>query len=232
MKNYSSNLFQTLLACAILFSGLFAAEGHAQTPEERPDYGSYYYQRKTLFEQLPNAKDEIILLGDSITDGNEWAELFGNDRLKNRGISGDKTDGVLYRLDEVTESHPDKVFIMIGVNDLARDHSPDYVLSNYEKIVDRIKKDSPDTEVYIQSLLPVNDDFSRFTSHYDKTPEIKTVNKGLKRLADEQEATYIDLFDDMTIAGDKLNPEYTEDGLHLNGSGYLVWKSEIEKYMD
>lgn len=36
----------------------------------------------------------------------------------------------------------------------------------------------------------------------------------------------------MTIEGDKLNPAYTEDGLHLNGSGYLVWKSEIERYMD
>lgn len=225
-------LLHILLTCLLLVSGIFITDGFAQTSEERPDYGTYYYQRKTLFEQLPNAENEIILLGDSITDGNEWSELFGNNRLKNRGISGDVTDGVLYRLDEVTESVPAKVFIMIGVNDLARDRSPDDVLANYGKIVDRIKTDSPETEIYIQSILPVNDNYSQFTSHYDKTPQIRAVNKGLKSLADDKGAVYINLFDDMSTEEDKLNPDYTEDGLHLNGSGYVVWKAEIEKYVD
>lgn len=221
-----------LLFISIFLSATLFLDVHAQDANKKPDYGAYYYHKKTLFERLPNASDEIIWLGDSITDGNQWAELFGNPRMKNRGISGDKTDGVLYRLDEVTESKPAKVFIMIGVNDLAVDRSVDYVLANYEKIVDRIKKSSPDTKIYIQSILPVNDDFPQFSSHTDETSDIKEVNRQLKELADKKGAVYISLFDDMATEGDKLNPDFTEDGLHLNGQGYLVWKNAVEKYVD
>jgi lysophospholipase L1-like esterase len=224
-------LLKPFLICAVLVSGVSIDYVFGQQSEEKPDYSAYYYHRKNLFEQLPNDENEIILLGDSITDGNEWSEMFGIPRLKNRGISGDVTDGVLYRLDEVTESKPDKVFVMIGVNDLARDRSVDYVLENYDKIVNQIEQDSPDTKIYIQSVLPVNEDFEQFSSHVDKTPEIKEVNKGLKKLADQKGFTYIDLFDDMSTEGDQLNPDYTEDGLHLNGEGYLVWKVEIDKYI-
>lgn len=225
-------LFKSLLICTVLISCVSIESVMGQQTEEKPDYSAYYYHKKNLFEQLPNGENEIILLGDSITDGNEWAEMFGSTRLKNRGISGDVTDGVLYRLDEVTESKPDKVFVMIGVNDLARDRSVDYVLENYEEIVNQIEQDSPNTKIYIQSVLPVNEDFEQFSSHVDKTPEIKEVNKGLKKLADEKGYTYINLFDDMSTDCDQLNPEYTEDGLHLNGNGYLVWKSEIKQYLN
>lgn len=225
-------LFKSLLICTVLMFGVSIEYVLGQQFEEKPDYSAYYYHKKNLFEQLPNGENEIILLGDSITDGNEWAEMFGSTRLKNRGISGDVTDGVLYRLDEVTESKPDKVFVMIGVNDLARDRSVDYVLENYEEIVNQIEQDSPNTKIYIQSVLPVNEDFEQFSSHVDKTPEIKEVNKGLKKLADEKGSIYINLFDDMSTDGDQLNPDYTEDGLHLNGNGYLVWKSEIKQYLN
>ncbi|GAA5521437.1 hypothetical protein Asal01_01378 [Fodinibius salicampi] len=225
-------LLKSILICTVLISGVSIEYVLGQQTEEKPDYSAYYYHKKNLFEQLPNGEDEIIFLGDSITDGNEWAEMFGSTRLKNRGISGDVTDGVLYRLNEVTESNPDKVFVMIGVNDLARDRSVNYVLENYEKIVNKIEQDSPDTKIYIQSVLPVNEDFEQFSSHVDKTPEIKEVNKGLKKLADRKGLTYINLFDDMSTDRDQLNPDYTEDGLHLNGNGYLVWKSEIEQYLN
>lgn len=225
-------LIQTLSVFLITLFLFPVPQSLAQSGSKKPDFGAYYYHRKSLFEALPNAENEIIWLGDSITDGNQWAELFGNPRMKNRGISGDITDGVLYRLGEVTESKPAKVFIMIGVNDFARDRSVDYVLKNYEKMVDRIRADSPDTEIYIQSILPVNDAFPQFPSHTDETADIRAANERLKKLAAEKGATYINLFDDMSIAGNKLNPDYTEDGLHLNGKGYLVWKSEVEPYLD
>jgi len=228
MKPTNGTLLLTILL-ALIFS---VSSSYAQTKEQKPDFGAYYYHKVTLFEELPNAEGEIIFLGDSITDGNEWAELFGNKRIKNRGISGDITDGVLYRLEEVTESKPEKIFIMIGVNDLARDRSVDYVVANYAKIVDRIKQASPHTQVYIQSILPVNDNFPQFSSHTDESADIKKVNKRLARLADKKDARYINLFDVMSTKDDKLNPDYTEDGLHLNGPGYLAWKAEVEKYIN
>ena len=86
-------------------------------------FSEYYYHKKAHFENLPNTQDEIIFLGNSITDGCEWSELFQDLRIKNRGISGDITEGVLQRLKEVTESKPSKVFIMIGVNDISKKFS-------------------------------------------------------------------------------------------------------------
>ncbi|MDR8390776.1 GDSL-type esterase/lipase family protein [Aliifodinibius sp. S!AR15-10] len=217
---------------AVVIVGIVAASSQAQSVEQKPDFGAYYYHKKSLFEALPNTSNEIILLGDSITDGNEWSELFGSSRLKNRGISGDVTEGILYRLSEVTESNPAQVFIMIGVNDLARGIPVDTVLSNYGKIIDQIREESPDTEIYIQSILPVNDEFPQFSSHTDKTSQIKQANVGLTELAKKTGATFINLFDDFSTAEAKLNPNYTEDGLHLNGQGYVVWKSVIGSYMD
>lgn len=56
-------------------------------------YSTYYYQRVSLFEQLPISSDDILFIGNSITDGGEWSELFQNSHVKNRGISGDTTWG-------------------------------------------------------------------------------------------------------------------------------------------
>ncbi|HRN58259.1 MAG TPA: sialate O-acetylesterase, partial [Agriterribacter sp.] len=67
---------------------------------------------------LPQTKNDILFVGNSITDGNEWNELFDNSKMKNRGISGDISAGVIHRIDEIANRKPGKVFLMIGVNDL------------------------------------------------------------------------------------------------------------------
>ena len=81
---------------------------------------TYWIQRATLFESLPASEDDIVMLGNSITDGGEWAELLGDAHVKNRGISGDTTDGVLERLGTITRGRPAKVFLLIGINDFSK----------------------------------------------------------------------------------------------------------------
>jgi len=189
---------------------------------------TYYEQRRTLFEQLPNSKNEIIFLGNSITDGSEWGELFQNKRIKNRGISGDVTEGVLYRLDEVTESMPARVFMLIGINDLARDISKETVFENISKIVSTINQQSPKTEVFVQSILPVNPAFGKFSGHCSKTEEIKWINKKLGAFCSQSKAQYVDLFSEFKNENDDfMNPQFTNDGLHLTGAGYLKWAEII-----
>jgi len=215
----------TVLLILLYSAGLLFAQDSA-----KPEFSTYYYQKKSLFESLPDTKREIIFLGNSITDGGEWAELFKNEKIKNRGISGDITDGVLYRLDEVVSSKPDKIFIMIGINDLARGKTPDYVLVNYSKILAKIKETTPGTEVYIQSVLPVNDEFGMFVNHTNKSKEIIEVNKGLKKMAVNFEYTFIDLTNTFSDSKGKLKKEFSNDGLHLMGEAYLPCKSVIKKY--
>ncbi|MBC8184125.1 sialate O-acetylesterase [candidate division KSB1 bacterium] len=199
---------------------------------KKSKHSTYYYQRKTLFEKLPNSENEIIFLGNSISDGCNWNELFNDNRIKNRGISGDVTDGVLDRLDEVTESKPSAIFIMIGVNDLARGKSVEYIVSNYQKILERIVSDSKETKILVQSVLPVNDEFPKFKNHVNKTKQILAVNKKLTKLSSQYRARYIDLFPLFALKNNMLNPEYSNDGLHLTGDGYLLWKSVVEKYIE
>ena len=195
-------------------------------------FGTYYDQRKSLFEILPDTKNEIIFLGNSITDGSEWSELLQNPRAKNRGISGDTSEGVLFRLYQITRVQPAKVFLLIGINDLSKNISPDTVYANICKIVSTIRTKSPKTKVYVQSILPVNNTFKTFATHTSRTPQVKDINGRLKNICPKLGATFVDLFNELKNPNDDLlNPLYTNDGLHLLGEGYKVWYSVIKQYL-
>ncbi len=207
---------------------LFGANSFAQQGK----YGTYYDQRATLFESLPVTSSDIIFLGNSLTDGCEWAELFGNPRIKNRGISGDVVMGIFDRIDPVLKGKPAKIFVLTGINDVSHDLTADSVLVLYRTLVNKIKADSPKTKLYIQSLLPVNDEFTRFPKVHNKTQVILDINKGLKQLAKEKKCTYIDLYSHLIAPGTQsLDKKYTNDGLHLLGAGYMVWKEVVKPYL-
>jgi lysophospholipase L1-like esterase len=186
----------------------------------------FYQDKKSHFETLPKSEAEIIFLGDSITDLCEWAEVFQNDRIKNRGICGDTTDGILNRIDNIVESQPQKLFLMIGINDINQGRKLGDILNNYKVIIKTFKGKMPKTKVFIQSVLPVNNQFFLNNGVNDKVVEI---NIALRELAKEFSFHYIDLFSSFLDSNNQLDAQYTTDGVHLNGQGYLIWKSIIEK---
>jgi lysophospholipase L1-like esterase len=209
-----------LKSVLLIFALIVALNSFAQSEK----FGTYYNQRRTLFELLPDTKKEIVFLGNSITDGGEWIELLGNKHCKNRGISGDVTEGVLFRLEEVTRSKPAKVFLLIGINDLSRGISKDTVLANIYKIAEKIRSSSPKTKVYIQSIFPVNASFGKFEKHVNKSEEVIYINTELKKGCTEKGFFYVDLYNHLVTPGtDLLDPKFTNDGLHLLGEGYLKW---------
>lgn len=195
-------------------------------------HSPHYYQRATLFEVLPVDSRDIVFLGNSITYGGEWSELFGRPNILNRGISGDTSEGVLDRLDAIVGGKPAKIFLMIGTNDLARGISVDEVVGNISKIIDRTAAESPSTMLYIQSVLPVSAHFGLFGGHTSKGNEIREVNSRLQALAAEKGVVYIDLHTPLTDpeTGD-MNLKYTNDGLHLKGEGYLLWRDIVAGYV-
>lgn len=203
-----------------------------QEPYKNEDtFYPYWHQRVSLFEILPDLENEVVFLGDSLTDGCNWNEMFPDKRVINRGISGDTTYGVLSRLDEVIQSKPIKIFLLIGMNDLANGIIEQEVVYNIKQIIKVTHKKSPETEIFMQSLLPVNKDFEFFENHTNKTEHILRINRALYHFSKANEITYIDLYSLFVTKDQKLNPEYTNDGLHLNGNGYLKWKSALEKYI-
>jgi lysophospholipase L1-like esterase len=192
------------------------------------NYSDYYIDRVTTFTNLENNKGEIIFLGDSLIDICEWNELFNNSLVKNRGISGDTTYGVLNRLDEITEAQPDKVFIMMGINDIGKCRTTQSIIEDYGKVINKIKIDSPNTKIYVNSVLPINKEI--FITH-TKIEEILELNNALNKLCDQTGVKYINLYPLFVTAENKLNPKYTTGGIHLNGQGYLIWKEAVKDFL-
>lgn len=227
MRNFLTTGWLAKTTCLLTFcsSGLLA-----QTlPYDTTFQGTYYDQKRTLYESLPNTSGEIIFLGNSITDTAEWSELFGNKRVKNRRISGDNSFGILARLSEVTAGKPAKVFLMIGINDLSRNVPDSLLIRNYRRIVQQIMTESPRTKIYLQSILPTNNSFTKFPKHQGKEAHIRALNDTLQILARQTGQTFVDLRPYLSDADGNLDSRYTNDGLHLNGEGYAQWVGALRE---
>ncbi|MEO6682681.1 MAG: GDSL-type esterase/lipase family protein [Ginsengibacter sp.] len=192
---------------------------------------STYEYRVSQFESYPKNPGEIIFLGNSLTARADWNELLQLPLARNRGISGDITFGVLDRLQEVTGRKPAKLFILIGINDISRNISDSLIVRNYERIIFKVQNESPGTKIYFQTLLPVNNDFTQFKNHYNKDGHILNVNNHIKKLGEKYGIEIIDLFPHFLNEQNKLDKKYTEDGLHLNAAGYIVWAKILKKYI-
>ncbi len=214
-----------------LFLLFIALQSGAQQPKWDSTFRPGSYALKVdQFRSYPNSKKDIIFLGNSITAGADWNELLGLPQARNRGISGDITYGVLERLDEVTAGKPAKVFVLIGINDMARNIPDSVILSNYEKIIHRIKKESPTTRIYFNTLLPVNNSFPD-KNHFNKDEHIAALNAGLRKIAAREKITLIDIHDHFLDKDKKLDKQYTYDGLHLNAAGYTHWVSLLKPHI-
>lgn len=191
-------------------------------------YHFYYYDQKlSFFESMPARPGATVWLGDSITDGGEWAELFPGIPCLNRGISSDNTFGLLNRVKEVLRHRPARVFILIGINDIARGIPDSVILRNYRRLLDSFRQQSPRTRVFVQSILPTNNAFSDFKNHQNKTDHILALNRQLEQICRERKIRFVNLYDSFTNTEGKLDPRYTNDGLHLTGEGYLRWKQVL-----
>ncbi|MEK9136523.1 MAG: GDSL-type esterase/lipase family protein [Bacteroidota bacterium] len=188
----------------------------------------HYDHRKSLFSLMTPTQRDIVFLGDSITEGCNWSELFRNPRIKNRGIGGDTSDGVLKRLNQIIAGQPQQVFLMVGINDLWNGDPVENVAENIRQILACCKRTSPATKVFIQSVLPMNGTWSSIPKRIPTVnARVVVLNNKLRALASEFQQPYIDLHS-LFSRDDQLDPNYTHDGLHLNGTAYMVWKSAIE----
>ncbi len=185
-------------------------------------------QKRTMFEVCPATKGAIVFLGNSITEGGNWSELFPDKKVLNRGIGGDMTAGVLARMDEIVRHEPSKLFICIGTNDLGFGLENEVIISNYSAIVEAVKKSSPATKIYVQAVLPVGNSFIFPHRNY----KIPPLNALIEKMCSETGVTFINIYDAFTDATGYLNSQYTNDQLHLTGAGYLVWKNELEAFVN
>ena len=191
----------------------------------------YYVRRVTLFDQLPVGKKDIIMLGNSLTDGAEWNELLNNRHVQNRGIVGDIIQGYYERMEPILKGQPKKIFILGGVNDVSHDVSGDSIARAIEKLIVLIKTRSPRTKIYLQSMLPFNNEVRLWKYLKDRAQVVVDGNRALEQVARRQGVTWINLYPLFVDENGRLRAEYTNDGLHLLGPAYLVWRDAIKPYL-
>lgn len=213
----------------IALSLMLCATGLAAEAEE---FGELYYQRASLFDTLGTNQNSIVMLGNSLTHGCEWHELLGNPNVVNRGINGDIAEGIDLRLDGILRGRPAKIFLLCGVNDVSHDLSPDSIASAVEAIVGRIKRESPTTKVYLQSLLPINNSFGRYKRIFGKEQTIRDINTLLEAYAAKNDITWINLYPAFADEKGNLRSDLTNDGLHLLGPGYIIWREILLPYIN
>lgn len=182
----------------------------------------FRWHRTRHFNTLPITSGNTVFIGNSITQGNEWWEAFGDTLVKDRGIWGARAYEVLNNFQAYITGKPKRVFIMIGTNDLSEHRNSDRVFGVIRTMVERIRKESPNTEIYLQSILP--------TQNYPIQLQTET-NAKLRSLAEQTDrCTYIDLWNLFINAnGTDIKPEYSNDHLHLFGQGYKVWTERIRQ---
>lgn len=213
----------SLFVCAIALTAI------AQTPPANTD--PYYARRATLFQLLPITKSDIVFLGNSLTDGCEFNELFNNRHVKNRGIVGDIVQGYIERIEPILQGQPKKIFILGGVNDISHDVDGDSIARAMERLVVLIKTRSPRTKIYVQSMIPFNNEVRLWKLLKDREQVVVDGNRALKAMCERQGVTWIDLYPLFVDDNGRLKAEYTNDGLHLMGPAYLIWRDAIKKYV-
>lgn len=165
--------------------------------------------------------------------------MTGIPEAKNRGISGDDTSGILYRIDEIIEGKPKKVFIMCGINDIQKGHPINQAISKYSEILSIISQKSPNTHVYVQSILPINPQKYRLKIlpdhpyiHIPDRSEVIRFNKSISKLTLQyRNYQFIDLSSLVNSNGD-LCVDFTDDGLHLNAKGMQAWVRSLRQYLN
>ena len=191
--------------------------------------------RYDLFKVLPPAEGSIVFVGNSITDMAPWVEMFRSDEatplpIVNRGNSGTYSTEQSDNLESYLINKPKKLFMMIGTNDIATsgglDFQPTQVLAYVKSIVQRVHKRSPETRVYLYSILNNN------TSNRPAERWLET-NRLVKAFVDKTNEGWLKYVDIYGLLSDVASGGvWSYDKLHLTAASYQKWTEALrERYL-
>jgi lysophospholipase L1-like esterase len=184
-------------------------------PEPRDNPGA----RKRADEITRRAQSHqysVVFLGDSLThwwNHNSWDRHFGRWDPLNAGVSGDRTEHLLWRIENGNlYQQPKVVVLLIGTNDLSHNRTPRVTAERIRDILETLRKRLPATRILLEGLWPRNDQARLI-------PEPKQVNE-LVAQCDGGAISFQDLGPELLDAGHQLTHEIAYDGLHLSERGY------------
>lgn len=189
---------------------------------------------KYLNERYP-AENCSVLIGDSIVElwslelFRQYSRLSGQDVI-NRGISGDTSDRMYLRLkDNAINLKPRNIVILIGTNDIGLNIPADFTENNVEKSIKLIQSLSPETNIIILSVLPVNKNVGLFNKSVGRrnNEAVTELNSRYKELCKKYSVTFLDINEKLKDKKGKFQKDYTYDGLHPNIKGFVIMTPDL-----
>jgi lysophospholipase L1-like esterase len=177
---------------------------------------------------------DLLFIGDSITQGWEsagsevWNEFYGESRALNIGISADRTQHVLWRLENgnIDGIYPELTILMIGTNNSGADrNTPPEILAGVKAVVEKIRSSLPDTKILLLGIFPRGAEFN------DQRGVITQVNQALSKMDGRDHIYFLDIGHAFLEPDGSISEEIMPDALHLSPAGYRIWAESIEPFI-
>jgi lysophospholipase L1-like esterase len=184
---------------------------------------------------------DILFLGDSITDfwrttgSNVWNQYYAPQHAANFGISGDRTQHVLWRINngELDGIHPKVVVLMIGTNNTGKErgrnvprNTPPQVIEGVTAVVNDIRAKLPESKILLLAIFPRGD------GGPEQQAQINEINPAIAKLADGKMITFLDIGSKFLDADGKVSPDVMPGLLHPNAKGYQAWADAMNPTLE
>ncbi|PHS12999.1 MAG: GDSL family lipase [Blastopirellula sp.] len=223
-----STLAVMLLALCVTANAEETALHSAVQPVPRT--GGWMNRHNSFNERVAKGNVDLIFIGDSITQGwegrgkNVWQKFYGERNAVNLGIGGDRTQHVIWRLDNgnIKNISPKLAVIMIGTNNSGSNTSKE-IFDGNAAIVKQLRKALPEMNVLVLGVFP------RGQNNEDAKRKVNAgANALIAKLASDKKVQYLDIGGEFLNDDGVLTREIMPDLLHLSEGGYTIWAKSIE----
>jgi lysophospholipase L1-like esterase len=208
----------------------FGTPAHgAVTPAPRS--GRWMKRHESFNARVKKGNVDLIFVGDSITQGWEgggkkvWSEFYGKRNAVNLGIGGDRTEHVLWRLDNGNADgiSPKVAVVMIGTNNSGKSrNTASEIVDGVTAVVAKLRSKLPKTKVLLLDIFPRGRQFN------DQRGQILQINQAVRRLERDNFVTYLEIGHLFLENDGSLSKDIMPDALHLSAKGYGIWAKAIE----
>ena len=203
-------------------------ENSAIKPESRS--GGWMNRHESFNARVKQGDVDLLMIGDSITHGWEgsgrqvWEEFYGKRNAVNLGIGGDRTQHVLWRLDNgnIEGISPKLAVIMIGTNNCGN-NTPEEITEGVEAIVNKLRTKLPNMKILVLAIFPRGEN-----DNDGGRKENMKANELISKLADDKMVYFLNINDTFLTKDRVLTREIMPDLLHPNEKGYRIWAEAME----
>lgn len=215
---------KTLLCSLVLTTTMLSAH---TVPENRLSEKWWQTRWEAAQQRIAEKSYDVVFIGDSIIQGFEnagktmWAEHYAPLNALNLGFSGDRTEHVIWRLQQTDFSKlkPKVAVIMIGTNNTGHKmQAPAEVAAGIAEIVTIVSEKSPDTHVLLLGVFPRDE-----MPNGKKRQNNYQINERIKDISAPDQITYLDIASAFLDDDGVLAKDIMPDGLHLSPKGYALW---------